>query len=523
MDHTTLFPLKVLLNLSRRQDRRERCAEVFMVLGWPVERLPAVDARRLRSTRGFGEKGRYAHALSTRLALRRAEQSRAAAVLIMEDDIVLHPHLTERLAALELPADWAILYLGCQHHERPEPVARGLVQVRAPLDTHAWAVRAPYFRAVRQALAGRFWQEPGPLPAADILLAELARRVPAYALYPNAAWQQEEMSDLTGAFGGNYNTDGTVRCGQQVLPGLLAEVLGGRAWPQAAAEARVPHAWFWPDAMRPPPAAAPAPAEVPGLSQEGRVAFLFLTCGGHHHPGVWEEYWHPHAERVRVFAHTKDRTALTEGWLQQAQLAEHLHTEWGGLSLVQVQFALLHAALREPENEFFVFASESCLPVRPLGDLLRLLHADGRSRFHWESMAEIRASHPHKWQHPPAAGGIPSGQFRFHSQWVLLNREAAGLLAANEALLNEMQGGLVPDEYAFGTLLQAAGYPLESRVARRDVTWTQWPSRSSAHPRTWDQLHGTLAADVISSGCFFARKFLPGAVQRAQRLHLPPD
>jgi hypothetical protein len=512
MDAATDFPLKIYLNLSRRQDRRERCGEVFAALGWEVQRQAAVDARRLKPGHGFHSAGRYAHALSTRMILRRAALARAEAVLIMEDDIVVPPDLNARLAALALPEDWAVLYLGCQHHERPEPVSRGVVRVRAPLDTHAWAVRAPYYNMVRRALAGQFWNEPGPLPAADILLAELARRIPAYALYPNLAWQQEEVSDLLGSYGGNYDPDGTVRCGRQVLPGLLAESLGGTAWPQAAAEARVPHAWFWPPSMRRPalPHVPPAPPPEP-LGAQDRIAFLFLTVAQHYNPQAWADYWAAAPEQVKVYAHSKERTGL-EGWLAQAQIAEHLPTSWGGLSLVHAELALLRAALQDERNRFFVFASESCIPIRPLPELTSLLSRDGRSRFAFETSGQLAESHPRKLTHHlPAGGPIPLGQYRFHSQWVLLHREAAELLVANATLLEALEGSIAPDEFAFGTFLHIAGYPLESRVAPRDITWKQWLSPWDAHPLSFHGISPTLASDLTVSGCFFARKFLPGA------------
>lgn len=512
MDANRTFPLKFLLNLSRRQDRRDRCVELFASLGWQVERLPAVDARVVKSARGFQSPGRYAHALSTRLILRRAALAGAEAVLIMEDDIVVPPDLNERLAALELPEDWAILYLGCQHHERPDVVAQGLVRVRAALDTHAWAVRAPYYLEVRRALAGRCWNEPGPLPAADILLTELARRVPAYAAYPNLAWQQEDVSDLLGGFAGNYDADGSARPGIQVLPGLLAESLGGSAWPQAVAEAKVPHAWFWPPQLLPPqmPHLEPAPPPEP-LGDGDRIAFLFLTRGDHSHAELWEEYWAAHPDRVSVYAHSKDRTDL-HGWLAAAQISEYLPTSWGGLSLVRAQMALLAAALQDERNRFFVFASESCLPIRPLADLVRLLSCDGRSRLAFATPRQVEKYHPGKLSHLPAGSPIPQGQFQFHSQWILLHREAAELLVANTALLSCFEDGTAPDEFAFGTLLQAAGYPFETRVANADITWTMWLSNADKHPLTFHGISPALAGDLMASGCFFARKFHPGAV-----------
>ncbi len=522
MDPSTEFPRKYVLNLERRPDRLERCRRIFSGLGWEVERHAAVDARQLKSARGFDSPGRYAHSVSTRMILRRAALAGAAAVLVMEDDVVFHPDLEARLAELALPSDWGLLYLGCQHCERPRPVSRGLVRVTAPLDTHAWAVRRKYFLEARRALRGKFWPGGGNIPNGDILLAELARRIPAYAAYPNLAWQREEESDLAGGAYANYNSDGTQKHNRPCLRGLLAESLGGVAHAPAAAAAAQPRGWFWhPSLIRAPEAATIPETPVTPLQSGERVAFLFLTNGPHHHPGMWERYWNSDRAAVSVYAHATDPGSLTEGWLRSAQIPGRVTIPEAEQTTVRVQFALLREALREPHNRFFVFASEWCIPVRPLRDLLRLLRFDGRSRFPWATHGEAEEFHPQKAARAPAAGRIPPGAWRFHPQWLMLNREAAELLAANEALLDCFAGTPAPEEAAFGTILHAAGYPLLEKVADQEVTWVLWLTNEAPHPEVITRADGAVMGQIAGSGCFFAAKFAPGSGPEAFGLHLP--
>jgi hypothetical protein len=516
MDFDRVFPHKYLLNLARRPERRIRSGELFAAQGWKVQRHPAVDARRLKSAHGFAAPGRYAHAMSTRIILRRAMLAKAEAVFIFEDDVVFHPALEERLAALELPDDWGIFYLGCQHHERPEVVGPGLVKATAPLDTHAWGVRADRFMEVRRALTGKFWPPGGPTPAADILLAELVRRVPAYAAYPNLAWQQEEESDLAGGVYGNYEVDGLQRLARTCLRGVLAECLGGHAHPPGVQEARQGKAFMWPPELQraAPPVTVPEPPVQP-LGENGKVAFLFLTRGQHLLADVWEEYWEGHEARVSVYGHAKNRDWRVmpgrNDWLGRAQIEEHLPTEWGGISLVHAQMALLKAALQIPENRFFIFASESCAPVRPMTDLLRLLSIDGRSRFRVQDWWEVNGINHWKAERASPAGPIPPREWRWHPQWMLLNREAAELIVTNESLIACFDGTHAPDESAFGTILHIAGYPLEQKVAPKDITWCRWASAIAANPDTILLPTPSIVGDIAGSGCFFARKFGPGS------------
>jgi glycosyl transferase family 25 len=521
----TAFPHKYYLNLDRRADRRERCEALFADLGWDVRRHSAVDARTLDDARGFAGTGRYAHAVSTRLILRRATLAGAEAVLILEDDVVFHPALEERLAEMELPADWGIFYLGCQHCERPELVSPGLVRVRAPLDTHAWAVRREYFLEVRRALRGKFWPPDDTIPNADILLAELTRRVPSYAAYPNLAWQEEDESDLAGAHYANYGPDGVQVPNRHCLPGLLAEALGGRAHPPSAAAAQQCPAWFWPPVLQVPPPVAPlADTPPPRLRDGERVAFLFLTRGEHAHAEVWAEYWRGHEDRVSLYGHAKDRSwagpPAPGDWLRNAQIPVHLPTEWGALSLVRAQMALLKAALTDARNRFFIYLSETCVPVRPLRDLLRMLSLDGRSRMQMIPHDLMEQLAPHKAARAPLEGRIPPSAWQFHSQWLLLNREAAELLAANECLLDCFTGTHAPDEAAFGTILHAAGWPFIEKAVSQSITWTHWSTDEASHPDCFTVANPMLMGEIAGSGCFFARKFAPGSGVERYGLHL---
>ena len=198
MNIETEFPARYWINLARRQERRFETEWRLEQAGLTAERFPAVDARFVRKNRGYESAGRYALALTQRLAIRKAMLAGAKAVLIFEDDVVLHPEIQQRLEEIELPEDWGILYLGCAHLRRPWSARPGLVQTPYALDTHAFAVRAPYYRKVMAALARKEGERVPHARASDWFLADLHREIPTYACYPNLAWQAVAASDLAG-------------------------------------------------------------------------------------------------------------------------------------------------------------------------------------------------------------------------------------------------------------------------------------------------------------------------------------
>ena len=221
MDVLTEFPSRFYVNLGRRPDRRAGMIRGLGEVGLDAERVPAVDARWLekrvggkrRVTGGFDTAARYAVGMSIRMALRKAAMMKAAAVLIFEDDVVFSPDFEEAAAGLELPDDWGMFYFGCLHMTRARLIGDGIVRVARAVDTHAFAVRAPYYREIIKVLSPWGHRGAARLRNSDALISDLHESIPSYAAWPNLAWQaQDGASDITGLRNGNYTETGEQRC-----------------------------------------------------------------------------------------------------------------------------------------------------------------------------------------------------------------------------------------------------------------------------------------------------------------------
>lgn len=534
MNFEATFPVRYWINLGRRADRRGEVEWMFERAGVRAERFPAVDARfvgrmalergkraaeaegvrevggrgfaavetggrilgqgvgtqvlpvgevcagadgtsaLLEAVRGYESAGRYALALTQRLAIRRAWLQGAEAVLIFEDDVVLHPNFLALVEALELPDDWGLFYFGCAHDLEPEPAAPGIVRLTHAADTHAFAVRAPYYRRVIEALDAHGKPRPAHPLASDRFLAALQGEIASYACFPNLAWQAEEKSDLTGAKYTWYGPGGTQKRHVEMMNRVFTRMFGnGGSSPE------------------------PAPA---------KLGLLFLTRGDVNHPDLWREFVAEAPERVRVFSHPKVPDFLAGGFLEGTGIAELHETSWGSISLVRATLALLRAALEDETLTHFVLLSESCVPVRPLPAMLTHLDRNPKPRFSWtpadkaSSLQKSRAA---------ALPQVPDACWRFQSQWWLLDRIAAEWVA--RADYTEIFAGMaVPDEAYFATVLCLLGYPLEDRVVKKAVTWTHW-EKDAGRPTEFRVLEGLRLEELLESDAWFARKFPPGA------------
>ncbi len=527
MKLTDEFPLMFCLNLARRTDRRFDSEDTFNSFCIPVKRFPAIDANWVSQSRGFTSKGRYAHALGTRLIIRKAMLARASAVFIFEDDVTLQSDLHARLAEIELPEDWGMFYLGGLHLEPPETVSPGLVRVNGCLSTHAFGVRAQYFRRVMRAISGRERQTYDQCClATDASLARLHSEIPTYAAFPSLAGQRMNHSDLMKGTYRAFHDDGQQVEFTPVLEGLIAESLGGRAYLPAkkAVSLLSGNAWFQ-EASIPSDswrkrweAIVPTWPTTSAFTPQGKIAFLFVTVGEQNHANIWHDYWNRDRDHVNVYGHTRDKERLTDDWLATCQINERYPTQWGDINVVRAEMALLREALLDSSNQFFVFASESCIPVRPFEDLVRFLKLDPRSHFTWQTVEDLRKLNLlTKASRIDNAPRIPTKYWAFHSQWIVLNREAA-VLVVEDDFTEAMSEVDVPDECYIGTVLRIKGYPLEEFVTQHQLTWATFVD-TNPHPNSYRIVDSDFAASLYSSGCFFARKFPAASNVGDFRLH----
>jgi hypothetical protein len=493
------FPARYWINLGRRQDRRAETEWQLHQAGITAERFPAVDARFVRNNRGYESAGRYALALSQRLAIRKAMLAGAKAVLILEDDVIFHPEIIERLKWIEMPEDWGIFYLGCAHRRRPWKAWNGLVRTTYALDTHAFAVRAPYFKRVIAALDAYSPENRAKSHAcaSDWFLGDLHEEIPTYACYPNLAWQAVADSDLAGGTYSNYTPTGEQVSSAGEVIGLGAEMAGGTRWKRTLTVV--------------PDDDGAIELEV---SKDPKLTVLFLTKGGLNQPDYWSQWLREAGNEVVAHAHIKNPEEVEEEWFQKLRIPVSVETRWGHISLVRAMMELLREALLDPSVTHFTFVSESCIPIKTWPEIRKRLRRDGRSMISSEGQGEMKEKHLRRF------GAVPWVEARcrrIHSQWVMLNREAAECLMEDD-FTDKFEAMDAPDEHYIGSVLAMKGYPLDERhVYPQDATWVRWQENGD---------HGNAPAEILRVDPLLWREWLdfPGFFARkVSRQAVLPD
>jgi GR25 family glycosyltransferase involved in LPS biosynthesis len=481
MDFEKTFPLRFYLNLGQREDRRTELEWHLDQVGVTATRFPAIDARFYKKKSAYHDPTPYAKALTHRLAIRRARQEGHEAVLLLEDDVVLHPNFLDLINQTELPDDWGVLHLGCHHITRPEWAGTRILRVDQARDTHAWAIHQRSYDAVLTILSGIGRGPRSRTITLEKALSKIHSTIPSYACYPNLAWPSNRFTEPKIKNEASYGNTGTQHDDAQVLKDLLSEQIA-------------------PEAIGQPP----------------KLGLLFLTRGDVRCAEIWREWTNQSPDRVALFCHPKDPVELTGGFLENTAIPESHDTEWGKVSLVRATLALIKEALGDPSITHFALLSESCVPIQPLKRILLRLRHDGRPRFNSRDQNRTSVEFRSRMLQAPE---VPADCWRFHQQWWLLDRTAAVMASRNDHT-TKFEKVFASDEGYFGTALMLEGYPVDDLIDDRILTWTHW-EKNAASPNTFEALPPDRLREIINSDCFFARKFLKNTDVGKYGLHRP--
>lgn len=229
-----------------------------------------------------------------------------------------------------------------------------------------------------------------------------------------------------------------------------------------------------------------------------KIAFLFLVISEINHENLWLKFFDKHESQYSVYIHSKLEFTQTSAF-KKYEIAEKQPTTWA--NLMRAEKALLKEALKNPENEKFVFASESTIPIQSFDFVYETLMKHPHSQFDfWPN--------PHKGRKFPP---LDPRKIYKNSQWVVLNRKHAQLIVNDTKIFEAMTSVPFDNEHYPSTFLLLNS--LYDEIIKQNTTLDFWPKKGKkSHPHTFEQLTSDahlneLIASITRKERLFARKF----------------
>ncbi len=106
-----------------------------------------------------------------------------------------------------------------------------------------------------------------------------------------------------------------------------------------------------------------------------KIAFLFLTIGDINQPAIWTKYFEKRESKYSIYINPKHPSAIHTPWLKDRIIKKRVeNTGWGFIT--EAYHNLLEEATQDPNNQKFVFISESCIPLKSFDTFYNTLMSD---------------------------------------------------------------------------------------------------------------------------------------------------
>ena len=248
------------------------------------------------------------------------------------------------------------------------------------------------------------------------------------------------------------------------------------------------------------------------FTQNKKIALCFLIYDKINHEDIWYKFLkNVDKNKYNIYIHYKENKPLK--YFEQYKLKNTVETSWCGDSLVKAQNILLKKAVKDKENQHFIFVSNSCIPIKTFNHIYAKLNPN----FSYFNMSTPQTD---KFRYMKAYKA---------SQWCILNRKHTKQILKNEKKLNDIFQKFkqkhirgCPDEYSYITLLhhlnEKNNLILTENLSADAVTFTGWDDMqnykrfdksklSKSSPNSYTYICPEELNYLLNSKSLFGRKF----------------
>lgn len=240
-----------------------------------------------------------------------------------------------------------------------------------------------------------------------------------------------------------------------------------------------------------------------------KIAFLFLTITGVCHEDYWQDFFLGYEDHCTIYVHSKQGVPKNS-FFKPFELLTCVPTSWE--RTMRAQILLLQEALKDPENQKFIFVSENTLPLTDFKTVYSFIMSNTLSIFYYEKSPHRLPSnvlYAKRNLHP-----IPLDLQYKSSQWVILTRKHAELMVQDTYYLDIITKYESDQELYPGTFL--ASQSLLDEVLPRETTYVNWSRNNLSGPKFYppyifikliEPEEFNCVCSAIENGFLFARKF----------------
>jgi hypothetical protein len=241
-----------------------------------------------------------------------------------------------------------------------------------------------------------------------------------------------------------------------------------------------------------------------------KIAFLFLIYDILNLEEIWNKFFfNVDKNKYTIYIHYKNNVKLK--YFEQYKLKNCIETKYADMSLVCAQNILLEEALKDENNEHFIFLSNSCVPFKNFNSIYNKLSID-KSYFNIMPQQQCFPRCDDLLNH------IDRKNIQKSSQWCILNKKHSKIIISysNYKNINLYKNIYAPDEIFYITIIFINNLQEEiittPNSANDATTFTNWKCMDYKFPSSSGLKNYTFISEeeilhLLNSNCLFGRKF----------------
>ena len=239
-----------------------------------------------------------------------------------------------------------------------------------------------------------------------------------------------------------------------------------------------------------------------------KIAFLFLIYDKINMEELWEKFFKKiDNNKYNIYIHCKINKPLK--YFEKYKLCNCIQTSYADISIVRAQNILLKEALKDENNEHFIFLSNSCVPFKNFDYIYNKLSID-KSYF---NIAPQTQCFP---RCNDLLNYIEKNYIQKASQWCILNKKHSIVMINESKYINFYKNIYAPDEICYITNIFMNNLQEEiittSNLTDGATTFTNWEGMDYKFPSNYSLKNYTFISNdeidhLLNSECFFGRKF----------------
>jgi len=239
-----------------------------------------------------------------------------------------------------------------------------------------------------------------------------------------------------------------------------------------------------------------------------KIAFCFLVYDTINNEDLWELFFkNVDKNKYTIYIHYKRNRPLL--YLEKYKLTNCIATKYGDISLVEAQNVLLTEALKDPNNEHFIFVSNSCIPLKSFDTVYDKLNTE----YSYFNLMPQEQCFP---RCDSALRYVVEQYIQKASQWCILNKKHANLLVTQTEYMVWFKNVYAADEICYISYLTFSDLHSEliitHNAANDATTFTNWEGMTYKYPslkslKNYNSISQQELNYLIKSKCFFGRKF----------------